>query len=323
MQEEPPRLAWHRRLPVSWVGGRPALRGILLVVLLLPLVYYGVVPLILQKIDDDVAFQVEDVDSGASRAVAVAAALIRREVDVHGWTPNDPFFMPTAALDNMPNFQTGIVSALGRFAIEMSDSIGRARGSSQVDPDLEAAAGRLKYSGKQWIFDLDVSWAPVATSEEQYRSALRELLQYNSRLASGRAVFERRADNLIATLDRILADIGSSSALIADKVSDAGLIPIDFTADDLFYETKGRLYGYYIILKHLGQDFDRVIREKELESIWDRMLESLREGAELQPIIVFDAAPDALVFPNHLANQGFFLLRARTQMREVTNVLLK
>jgi hypothetical protein len=27
--------------------------------------------------------------------------------------------------------------------------------------------------------------------------------------------------------------------------------------------------------------------------------------------------------PSHLASQGFFLLRARTQLREISNILLK
>ena len=37
----------------------------------------------------------------------------------------------------------------------------------------------------------------------------------------------------------------------------------------------------------------------------------------------FEAFERSQFFPSHLASQGFFLLRARTQMREVTNILLK
>ena len=32
-----------------------------------------------------------------------------------GWTANDPFFLPGAVLDNMPNYQQGIIYALSRF----------------------------------------------------------------------------------------------------------------------------------------------------------------------------------------------------------------
>jgi len=38
---------------------------------------------------------------------------------------------------------------------------------------------------------------------------------------------------------------------------------------------------------------------------------------------VFNASPSSQFIPNHLAVQGFYLLRARTQLREVTNILLK
>ena len=71
---------------------------------------------------------------GQSKAVALAAALIQREVEETSWPANDPFFMPGYALDNMPNFQHGIQQALARFAIEMADQIGRSRGSVQRRP---------------------------------------------------------------------------------------------------------------------------------------------------------------------------------------------
>jgi hypothetical protein len=43
----------------------------------------------------------------------------------------------------------------------------------------------------------------------------------------------------------------------------------------------------------------------------------------LDPFIVINGSPDATFQPSHLASQGFYLLRARTQAREVSNVLLK
>ena len=55
----------------------------------------------------------------------MAADLVTREVDVHTWTPMMPFFMPAGILDNMPNFQRGIMAALGRFSTELMDQLGR------------------------------------------------------------------------------------------------------------------------------------------------------------------------------------------------------
>ena len=66
-----------------------------------------------------------------------------------------------------------------------------------------------------------------------------------------------------------------------------------------------------------------MIDDKELGPTWTQMLISLREAAELQPLIVRNGKADSMLMPSHLAGQGFYLLRARTQLKEVSDVLLK
>lgn len=325
------------RLPGDGSMSALALRvaGVLLVAVML---YYPVGMVIIHNIDNDLGFMApaaappdekkpdgkkpDGKMSGGSRAVAVTAALIERETDVNRWTPNDPFFLPGSALDNMPNFQQGVIYAMSRFAIEMTDQIGRIRGSSQVDKDLDAAAGRLKFPGDIWYFDIATSWAPATPSEQHYRAARRALVAYNQRLSIGDAVFERRADNLQITLERITADLGSASAIIDAHVSNRAWF-LDFDADDIFYRTQGRLYGYALILRGLRADFRSVIEERELGAAWDQMLGSFRAAATLDPLIVVNGAPDGAFLPSHLAAQGFYLLRARTQLKEIANILLK
>jgi hypothetical protein len=53
------------------------------------------------------------------------------------------------------------------------------------------------------------------------------------------------------------------------------------------------------------------------------MLESLFRAAEMRPWVVVNGTPDGQFLPNHLAGQGFLLLRARTQLREITDILVK
>ncbi len=48
-----------------------------------------------------------------------------------------------------------------------------------------------------------------------------------------------------------------------------------------------------------------------------------RIAAQLDPWVVWNGYPDGFLIPNHLAAQGFYLLRARTQLREITAILLK
>ncbi|MEP3247988.1 MAG: DUF2333 family protein [Sneathiella sp.] len=305
------------------VGGR--LRLILTTVILVLIGYYAIGMIWIHKIDDDLKFAPaeRDMTTGGSHAVEVAAGLIDREINENRWTSNDPFFMPAVLLDNMPNYQQGIVSALARFSFELTDQIGRTRGSSQTDEDLQDAAGLLQYSGTVWSWDPTVSLLPTASSEKQYEKARKALISYNQRLTEGRAVFEKRGDNLLATLDRIALDIGSSTAVIDRHIAENSGAYIDFQADDLFYGFKGQAYAYYMILSALSQDYEGLIRERELGNAWGQMLQSFRSVVELDPYVISNAKTDGQLFPNHLAVQGFYILRARTQLREISNILLK
>lgn len=308
------------RLPAGgfWLG----FGGVLLALFI---IWYPVGMMITHTIDDDPEFGLTqaELEAGGSRAVAITAKLIQREIHDHDWVANSPFFYPSAALDNMPNYQTGIVAALGRFAFELTDQIGRQRGSSQADPDLQEAAGALQYAADKWYFDLSTSMVPTTTAEEQYNKAAKSLLNYNKRLAEGSAVFDRRVDNLLATLDRIAVDLGSSSASIDSHVSEQSGAFIDLQADDVFYGIKGQTYAYAIVMRELGHDFADVIEDRGIADMWNVMLATLNQAAHLSPLIVSNAAPDSMILPNHLAAQGFYLLRARTQLREITNILLK
>ena len=167
------------------------------------------------------------------------------------------------------------------------------------------------------MWDPAVSWAPTAASETQYRAARRALQSYNERLADGDAIFEARADNLMATLDRIAADVGSSSATIDKHLAGPRPWFWDTKVDDIFYNTKGRLYAYYLLLKALETDYEKVIRDRELGEVWKTMLDEMREAESLSPWIVMNGDTDGIAFPNHLATQGFYLLRARTTLREI------
>lgn len=301
---------------------RRILRAVLVLVVLV-LLYYIAGAVYVQEVDDDPAFGTDlQVPAEASRAVAVAAALVDREVNQNRWVANDPWFQPGSILDNMPNYQMGIVGAVSRFVVELTDHLARVRGTSVADADLQTAMGGLNYPGDVWIF----AWSstPVQpSSESQYRKAIDALRRYNERLAGGQAVLERRADNLQATLQRIAADIGNISAGLYDRMEQGSAQWLDPQADDVFYGNKGRLYAYYLVLRELGNDYTPIIKERGLERTWGEMVKSFETVATLDPLVVFNGDPDGLSIPNHLTSQGFILLRARFQLYEVIDILQK
>ncbi len=305
-----PRRRWPRRLALA--------------VLVLLLLYYPAGMAIMHRIGDDTSFAAPQAPAATqSRAIAVLGALIDREVNVHRWTPNDPFFMPSAALDNLPNFQRGIQAAAALLIVEWRDKLARTRGSSAADPDLMEAASRINTATDQWIWNPRVSLMPQSAAEAHYREAIRRLAAYNRRLAEDKAVLERRADNLQALIDRINAELGSQSAVIADRVTSEGDLVFDSRSDNVFYQTKGRLYVFYLVLRELGGDYEVVLAERQLKNAWRLTLASLEAAAKLQPLIVRNGRADSNIMPSHLAAQGFFLLRARVQLKEISDILLR
>ena len=295
-------------------------KWIALAVLVVLVLYYPVGMIVIHKINDDPKFTAVDVPQGGSRAVALAAALIKREVEDTSWPANDPIFLPGAALDNMPNYQSGIQQGLARFATEMADQIGRSRGSSSADRDLVDARSFLNTAPNIWYID---SATLAANSETQYLKAMVKLENYNKRLAAGTASFEPRADNLIATLDRIGKDLGGASDKIDQQIDQFAGDWYDLQADDVFYFNKGLLYANALLMRELAVDFKAVLDERGAANVWQRMVDSMLDGAELQPLMVINGSPNALVEPNHLTAQGFYLLRARTQLEELTDILQK
>lgn len=310
----------------GWLGGtlgELGLRGNLSVVagvVALVVLYYVGGAWLSSKIDTDPKFQApaEELQPGASHAVAITAALIDREAE--RWVPNDPFYKPSFILHNMPNFQRGMLQAFQRFTIELNDQLGRTRGSSPTDPDLEKAAGDIRYSADRWIWNMDRWWAINLTAEQSYRRASKELRAYNRRLAAGQATFDHRADNLKETLDGIANDLGSTSAAIEQFVQTSRGFPFNVDAARLFYRAKGQLYAFSMILKELRVDVADVLKEKNLEPTYAQMLDSFAQAVQLNPAFVLNGDPDSF-FPNHLSSEGFYLLRARTQLSEITAIL--
>ncbi len=288
--------------------------------------YYLIGMVVVENINDDKNYATDRMADSTigSYAVEMSIAMIDREVNHHSWISNDPWFKPGALLDNMAHYQKGLISANAIFAIELKDQLSRTRGSSQVDENLREVASGVNYAPDRWYWDPSVSiFLFVAPAEKQYNSALNNLKKYNQRLGKGEATFERRSDNLLSTLDKFSLDMGSSSDSIMKKIDNGIGCVLDTKADDLFYDVKGRSYAYWLLLKGLRADFNKVITDKDIGSSWDLLEQSLSALIDLDPMIVSNCDVDDFLFQNHISAQGFYLLRARTQLKEITNILLK
>ena len=254
-----------------------------------------------------------------SRAVALTAALIRREIDVHSWTPNDPVFAPGWLLHDMPRYQQGLVSTLGLFTAGLA---GR-RGETAGDAALPLAADWLRYPATVWRFDLSRSLLPTTSTEKQYRRAAAALESYNQALEDGTSILDRRPEALAAALDDLGRNLGAASAGIEAAIAERSGIPFDRRPAGTFHDARGRLYATALLLRELGWDFAQTISDRGLGERWRRLLDSAAAAAAFAPAVIVNASPDGLLLPNHLAAQGFALLRVRQQMGEMAEALSK
>ena len=80
----------------------------------------------------------------------------------HADWDNTPFF------DNKASFQRGINQAVRRTATELADNLGRVRGTSQIDPNLQDARGNLQFDEFTWYFGLN-PFGPKTPTPSYYR----------------------------------------------------------------------------------------------------------------------------------------------------------
>lgn len=225
-----------------------------------------------------------------------------------------PFF------DNKAAFQRGVNQAIRRTAIELVDTLGRVRGTSQIDSDLQRARGNLQFDEQTWYFSLN-PFGPKTPTPGFYRSSIKDLRAFNARLEKCEAVFDARADNLLQFIDRIANDIGATSAILRERSEKYNLGWFDPRADDRFWFAYRQLYGYYGILTAAGVDFRDVIAQRRLTQLWSDLEDQLRAALRIQPLIISNGAESGMLMPSHLATLGFYILRVRSNLVEVRLVL--
>lgn len=266
---------------------------------------------------------------GRSAIVDTMAELVDFNVNQNSWISGTLLYklglfgLPwdsTPWMDNKASFQRGIHRAVSRTALEMAEQLGRTRGTSQIDPNLQEARGNLQIDEFNWYFGLH----PVGfkqTSWGSYRSAKKELESYNSRLAACEATFDARADNLANFLDRIAKDIGSMSAQIKNRAEAYNSGWFDTHADNIFMESQGQLYAYYGLIQGARRDFREIIEKRALTNLWDTMEAQLRSSLALNPLIISNGKEDGAIMPTHLTTIGFYILRVRANLVEIRSVL--
>jgi hypothetical protein len=284
-----------------------------------------------------------------SRVVDVQIHLIDLVVNQNDWVPSTPQYTigvfglypweGTPFFDNKASFQLGILTVLRRFSLDLADTIGRVRGTSGADPDLQGAASRLRINERAWVLNnpFDPQLQTIqASAPASYRGAIDLYESFNQRLSNCEALFDARADNLLRLLDRVAADLGDMNDRLQTRSraevwshEELDFVPgegndrgwFDMRADNVVMEARGQMYALHGLLQAVRLDFATAVQNAQLAQIWDRLEAHVAEGARFQPLIVSNGSTDGLIAPDHLSAMGEKVLRARANMVELRDVL--
>ncbi|CAN7495083.1 DUF2333 family protein [Rhizobium leguminosarum] len=226
----------------------------------------------------------------------------------------------TPFLDNKASFQRGVNQAVRRTSAELVDTLGRVRGTSGINNDLQRARGNLQFDENSWYFGLN-PFGPKTPTPSYYRSAIGSLRKFNTDLALCNVIFDGRADNLMQFIDRIANDLGGTSDMLAERSENHNRGWFDTRADDRFWFAYGQLYGYYAIMAAAQADFSQVVAERNLGTIWGGTMRQFQAALRIQPAIISNGREDGWIMPSHLATMGFYILRVRSNLVEIRSVL--
>ncbi|TBZ92192.1 DUF2333 family protein [Rhizobium leguminosarum bv. viciae] len=264
-----------------------------------------------------------------SAIVDVAADLTDFNVNQNAWISSMVLYKMgffgidwdhTPFLDNKASFQRGVNQAVRRTSVELVDTLGRVRGTSGINNDLQNARGNLQFDEYSWYFGLN-PFGPKTPTPSYYRSAIGSLRKFNTDLALCNAIFDGRADNLVQFIDRIANDLGGTSDMLAERSENHNRGWFDTRADDRFWFAYGQLYGYYAIMAAAQADFSQVVAERNLGAIWGWTMRQFQSALRIQPAIISNGREDGWIMPSHLATMGFYILRVRSNLVEIRSVL--
>jgi hypothetical protein len=211
----------------------------------------------------------------------------------------------------MPAFQSGIIWSERVLAKTLKHSFD--------SKDLDKAAELLDYPTNIWLLSKKNNLSLAPSSGAQYRKARQAMLQFNEKQ---NAPIDDKAF-LLSVLKQIQKKFGAIDASLQRQVQEESSGWFDFKADDVFYTNQGRLYGFYVFLKALAQDYKELIVQADQYQAWTSVLKTLEDGLATDPFIVRNGTPDAFLTPNHLIVLDFYTLKAQYGLAQIAAALSK
>jgi len=253
-----------------------------------------------------------------------------------GYLSND-IAPPSVFLDNMPNWEFGVLQQVRDLAKAMRNDYSRSQTQSLADPDLELAEPLFNNDSEKWI---------IPSAEGKYKDGRKAMQVYLNRLVDQTqqdAQFYARADNLNEWLSLVEKRLGSLSQRLSaarpqvrvntDLAGDANAAQSTQTnaevlskvswwdIDDNFYEARGTAWALIHYLRAAEIDFKHVLEDKNpLGSLRQiiRELESTQQPIR-SPLILNGSGMG--VFANHSLVMSSYITRANAAIADLRRLL--
>ena len=255
-----------------------------------------------------------------------------------GYLSND-IFPPGVYLDNVPNWEFGVLIHLRDISRALRNDFSRSQSQSAEDPDLANAQGSFFYDNASWIFP---------QTEAEYRDGANHIRAYALRLTDASAQntqFYARADNLARWLEEVETRLGDISQRLSQSVGKRQLnldlagdsaatmateAPADietrtgwFQIDDVFFEARGQTWALIHLLKAVEQDFGAVLDDKNARVSLRQIIRELEATQEsiFSPMILNGGGFGFLA--NHSLVMASYISRVNAALIDLRDLLDK
>ncbi len=253
-----------------------------------------------------------------------------------GYLSNDKF-PPGVWMDDIPNWEFGVLTATRDLASKMRNQFARSQSQSEEDPDLREADPLFSSPNDRWL---------LPSSENQYRKAIEHMDGYLRRLANSEqagAQFYARADNLSDYLSVTVTRLGSLSQRLSASVGQLRLdtdLAGDPSAakstptpalqalktpwlqiDDVFYEARGYTWALLQQLKAIEIDFAPILQRKNALVSLRQVIRELEEAQKpMGSPVILNGSPFGF-FPNHSLVLANYVSRANAAIIDLRALL--
>jgi len=269
----------------------------------------------------------------ADALVRVAGTLLDKP---GGYITNDRL-PPGVLLDNMPNWEMGVLQQVRDLARVIRNDYSRSQSQSREDVDVSIAEPKFFLEANTWI---------LPPTESRYREAIEGFSSYRDRLAGEakpEAQFFARADNLREWLAQVEKRLGDLSRRLGDSVADdvintslAGdsaaqssvdqpdTVPVRtswFRLDDIFFEARGTTWALIHFFRAVELDFSQVLEDKNARASVRQIIRELEASQHpLRSPVVLNGSGFGL-FANHSLVMANYVARANAAVIDLRELL--